>query len=168
MKPCSLRGTTKSQKSGARATPNAGAHFRASSSHWCRLYMTRPRATPQDLAASSTQPTLQQQSACSLYDRRSQPGPCVGPFGQQHVHHAKGRCFQARTHNAAACARREADVSSFKIFQRSCNPAFPRGILDPYLNSLSSFFSLTTSAAPNKSGTATRKARDKSTRGMSI
>jgi hypothetical protein len=39
----------------------------------------RPRAARRDLAASSTQPTLMQQPACSLRDRRLQPGPCVGP-----------------------------------------------------------------------------------------
>ena len=111
----------KAAESGARATPNACAHFRSSSGHWCRLYMIerqRPCAAPPDLAASSTKPTLQQQPACSRRNRRWQPGPCVRPFGQQHVHHAKGRCFQARTHNAAAWARREADVSSFKIFNK--------------------------------------------------
>ena len=111
--------------SGARATPNACAHFRSSSSHWSRLHMIerqRPCAAPPDLAASSTKPTLQQQPACSLRNRRWQPGPRVRPFGQQHVHHAKGRCFQARTHNAAAWARREADV--FEFFKIPGDSAF--------------------------------------------
>jgi len=34
-------------------------------------------------------------------DRRSQPWPCVGPWGQLHVRYEQGRCFEARTHKAA-------------------------------------------------------------------